>query len=78
MQGQVLEPFAVQIAEALVGVGTWLQTSAKDRGVLERGARRLSYNLARIYISALLGEACAEGWVDQEVVHRWCFKFSHR
>lgn len=78
MRGQVLEPFARQIKEALMGVGTWLQANAGDREVLERGARRLSYNLARIYISALLGEACAEGWVAPETVHHWCFTFSRR
>ena len=78
MHGQVLEPFAIQIKEALMGVGTWLQANTGDRETLERGARRLAFNLARIYVSALLGEACAEGWVGPETVHHWCFKFSRR
>lgn len=73
-----VEPFAVQIKEALGGVSTWVRASADDRDMLERGARRLSYTLARIYVSLSLVEACAEGWVAPEVVHHWCLKLSHR
>ena len=78
MQGGVLGPVAVEITEALAGVGTWLQASANDRETLERGARKLAYNLARIYILVLLGEACTEGWVGSDVVHHWCLQLSRR
>ena len=77
-QGKGLEPCNARISEALSGVETWLQVSRDDRETLERGARRLAYNLASIYISALLADACSEGWVEMEVVHHWCFKFSRR
>ena len=78
MRGGILEPLIAEVAEALAGVGTWLQATARDRDALERGARRLAYNLARTYILVLLGEACAEGWVDPKVVHHWCLQFSRR
>lgn len=78
LQGGVLAPIAAEVSEALAGVGTWLQVTAGDREALERGARRLAYNLARTYILVLLAEACAEGWVDQKIVHHWCLQFSRR
>jgi hypothetical protein len=78
MRGHILEPLAAKTEETLARVGTWLLASAGDRELLEREARRLAYNLAQIYVAALLGEACAEGWVDPEAAHRWCFKFARR
>ncbi|HSN17107.1 MAG TPA: acyl-CoA dehydrogenase family protein [Gammaproteobacteria bacterium] len=76
MQGPAMELLSTQIREALSGIGTWLRATAGEREALERGARRLSFNLASIYISVLLGEACAEGWVDPRIVEHWCFKLS--
>jgi putative acyl-CoA dehydrogenase len=76
--GSSLEPCSGQISEAMKSVGAWLRTTASDRQALERGARRLAYNLARIYICALLTEACSEGWVPPETLHYWCFKLARR
>jgi alkylation response protein AidB-like acyl-CoA dehydrogenase len=78
IRGGVLEPIAAEISEALAGVGTWLLATAGDHEALQRGARRLAYNLARTYILVLLAEACAEGWLDQKIVHHWCLQFSRR
>ena len=78
MQDGILQPIAAEITEALAGMGTWLQATARDRETLEQGARKLAYNLARTYILVLLGEASAEGWVDSTVVHHWCLQFSRR
>lgn len=78
VQARELQLCTARIDEALAGVASWLQATATDRVQLERGARRLSFNLARIYIAASLAEACAEGWVPPEMVQHWCFKFSHR
>ncbi len=77
-QGALLDPFSTQIKEELKGIGSWLKAAAGDRETLERGGRKLAFNLARIYVAALLEEACAEGWVGSGVVHHWCRKLGRR
>jgi alkylation response protein AidB-like acyl-CoA dehydrogenase len=72
MQDEALAPYRVQITRGLEAVRDWLRTTAADRDALERGARRLAFSLARIYVASLLGEAALEGWVEVPDLRHWC------
>lgn len=78
MRSRVPEPAVAQLAGALADLGSQLETEAGDRERLERRARQTAFRMARIFISALLGEACAEGWVEPQTVHHWCCKLPVR
>lgn len=56
------------VQQALSDVEHWLRSAS------ESGARRFAFALARTYIAALLAEAVAAGYVDIEVLRRWCRK----
>ncbi|HEY1771577.1 MAG TPA: acyl-CoA dehydrogenase family protein [Gammaproteobacteria bacterium] len=60
-----------RVADGLKTVQSWLQTTAHDRDALQRSARRLSFSLARIYVTVLLGQAVAEGWVEPKALRHW-------
>jgi alkylation response protein AidB-like acyl-CoA dehydrogenase len=72
MNRKDLAPERDRIAGCLKAAQSWLQTTARDRDALERGARRLAFSLARIYVTALLGQAVAEDWVEPRVLRHWC------
>jgi putative acyl-CoA dehydrogenase len=72
MHDDALAPYRTLIIRGLETVRDWLRTTATDREALERGARRLAFSLARIYVASLLGEAAAEGWVEVPHLRHWC------
>jgi alkylation response protein AidB-like acyl-CoA dehydrogenase len=72
MQAEALVPYRAQVTRGLETVRDWLRTTAHDRDALERGARRLAFSLARIYVASLLGEAAEEGWVEVPKLRHWC------
>src|SRR6185312_3001212 len=72
MQDEALAPYRAQIARGLQTVRDWLRTTAADRDALERGARRLAFSLARIYVASLFGEAAAEDWIEVPQLRHWC------
>lgn len=78
MRSRVLEPVVAQLAGALADLDAQLKAEAGDRERLERRARQTAFGMARIFISALLGEACAEGWVEPQIAHHWCCKLPVR
>lgn len=70
--GAGLEICQSQLLEGLRALRVRVESTAHDREVGERGARRLAFSLARVYVSALLGQAVAEGWAEVRVLHHWC------
>ncbi|MGH8373251.1 MAG: acyl-CoA dehydrogenase family protein, partial [Gammaproteobacteria bacterium] len=60
---------------SLAELEAWSTNAASaGRDVLETGARRFAFSLARIRIAALLVEGAETGVVDASVPRRWCRK----
>jgi putative acyl-CoA dehydrogenase len=61
------------IQRALEDVLAWPKTAAKSgRDILESGARRFAFSVARIYTATLLAGAVQGGQVNEDVLRRWC------
>lgn len=71
MKGKALDSQCKQTLDALVTANGWFQAAQQDRQMLERGARRFAFGLARTYIVVLLGKAVADGVIDDDVLRRW-------
>ena len=63
----------VSIQRAMKDITAWLQMAQKSHGeILESGARRFAFSLARTYTAALLAEAAHSGYVSSDTLQRWC------
>ncbi|HKT32146.1 MAG TPA: acyl-CoA dehydrogenase family protein [Gammaproteobacteria bacterium] len=60
------------IRRAVQDLRNWFDATAASPAAREAGARRLAFGLARGYTAALLAGAVQEGWLDSEILRRWC------
>lgn len=61
------------IERAVQDIQNWGQAMrAAEIAAREAGARRFAFALARTYVAALLAEAAGAGYVDVDVLQRWC------
>ena len=73
LQRPELAVLRVTIQRAVRDIQAWYQSASESGGqTLESGARRFAFALARTYIGALLAEAAEIGFVESDVVQRWC------
>ncbi|HET7650553.1 MAG TPA: acyl-CoA dehydrogenase family protein [Gammaproteobacteria bacterium] len=60
------------LMRALLRAGKWLDEARQaGREMMEAGARRFAFSLARIRIGLLLAEAAGSGVIDIDVAQRW-------
>jgi putative acyl-CoA dehydrogenase len=68
-----LAALRVAIQRAVRDIQAWYQSASEPgKQILESGARRFAFALARTYIAALLAEAAQIGYMDSDIVQRWC------
>jgi len=73
LQRPELAVLRVSIQRAVRDIQSWFQSSGESSGTdRETGARRMAYALARIYMATLLAEAAQHGYINSEIVQRWC------
>lgn len=73
LQRPELAVLRVTIQRAVRDLQAWYRrVSETDIEARETGARRLAFALARTYIAALLAEAAQHGYLNSEIVQRWC------
>lgn len=73
LQRPELAVLRVTIQRAARDLQAWYrQANDSEPAERETNARRLAFALARTYIAALLSEAAQQGYLNSEIVQRWC------
>ncbi len=73
LQRPELAVLRVSIQRAMKDVIAWPQTAGKSgRDMLETGARRFAFSIARTYTAVLLAGAVQNGHVHNDTLQRWC------
>lgn len=67
-----LERTCDAIRHAVQDIRNWFEATAGSPTERETGARRFAFSLARSYTAALLAGAVQDGWLDRDILQRWC------
>ncbi|MBU6469399.1 MAG: acyl-CoA dehydrogenase family protein [Gammaproteobacteria bacterium] len=67
-----LAPTRDRIRQALQASRNWFDATAGSPTEREAGARRFAFSLARSYTAVLLAGAVQDGWLEGDILQRWC------
>ncbi|MDE2070451.1 MAG: acyl-CoA dehydrogenase family protein [Gammaproteobacteria bacterium] len=67
-----LERTCNTVRQAVRDMRNWFDATAGSPTERETGARRFAFSLARSYTAALLAGAAQDGWLDSDMLRRWC------
>lgn len=67
-----LERACHAIRHAVQDIRNWFEATAGSPTERETFARRFAFSLARSYTAALLAGAVQDGWLDRDILQRWC------